>query len=457
MHRPSPQNREVTFDASELFFSRTDKRGTIISGNDVFSRIANYPMESLRGTAHNVIRHPDMPKAVFRVFWQTIEADKPISAYVKNMASDGSYYWVFATAFPVADGYLSIRVKPLTDVFKLVGPIYQKVLEKEKKDGIDAGIILLLEILKSHGFADYDTFMRFALVSEINARSKLQVSRKKPSQVSGSGSLQSRLFDIACRCNESARENTSIFAKLEHFLDVNHAVNEKSAFIIKSLQRIDLLSVNMSTAAKRIGSRGVTLAAVANGIQRVAGEFKNDLTRFNETASLVQATIRGSEFVISNSKLQIDMIDFYANEVLKKVGATAESGAGADSIREMRENSKVLLALSGISIKRLTEEMFSLRQQLLALTADVEQLRATINGLEIIRKTGNIEAAQTRETSEFQSHFQQMSHLVHETRGQLDSFGDAIYRSFRDIEHIVPSLSAISRLISELDGLTAAL
>ena len=66
-------NEESFFKLNELFFSHTNKKGHIIYGNDVFNRVSDYEFDELRGKAHSIVRHPDMPKAVFKLFWQTLQ------------------------------------------------------------------------------------------------------------------------------------------------------------------------------------------------------------------------------------------------------------------------------------------------------------------------------------------------------------------------------------------------
>ena len=111
---------ERPFAVHEIFFSTTDRKGIIRSGNRVFTRVSGYTNEELVGAPHNIVRHPDMPRVVFQLLWTEIGAGRSIAAYVKNMASDGSYYWVLATAMPVGDGYLSVRLKPTSPLLATV-------------------------------------------------------------------------------------------------------------------------------------------------------------------------------------------------------------------------------------------------------------------------------------------------------------------------------------------------
>ena len=134
-----PTSGEAPFGLNEVFFSRTDSRGVIRAGNYVFRRVGAYPWEELIGAPHKVIRHPDMPKGVFSLFWDTIQRGESIGAYVKNKAKDGLYYWVFAVVVPCGDGYLSARIKPSSKLFDEVRGLYAKMLKREKDEGVKTG------------------------------------------------------------------------------------------------------------------------------------------------------------------------------------------------------------------------------------------------------------------------------------------------------------------------------
>ncbi|QAX28933.1 PAS domain-containing protein [Leisingera sp. NJS204] len=166
------RGREAPFALDEVFFSRTDSRGVIQAGNAVFSRVAKYAMEDLLGAPHKVIRHPDMPRAVFQLLWDTIKGGGTVGAYVKNRASDGSYYWVFAVVTPCDGGYLSARIKPTSPLRKTVEQEYALLRQAERDEGLDpeASAALLLTRLQGLGFATYNDFAGHALAEELMAR-----------------------------------------------------------------------------------------------------------------------------------------------------------------------------------------------------------------------------------------------------------------------------------------------
>lgn len=100
--------------------SETDEKGVIVFANDDFCSIAGYGIDELIGKPHNLVRHPDMPRAAFKDLWDTVKAGKIWTGFVKNSVKGGSqFYWVYATVYPVMrDGrryYMSCRRKPTED------------------------------------------------------------------------------------------------------------------------------------------------------------------------------------------------------------------------------------------------------------------------------------------------------------------------------------------------------
>ncbi len=105
---------ETAVPHNELIISRTNLEGIITYVNETFAEISGYKPEELIGKAHNIVRHPDMPKSVYENLWQTIKQEKTWTGYVKNLRKDKGYYWVYAQISGVyKDGqlveYKSIR------------------------------------------------------------------------------------------------------------------------------------------------------------------------------------------------------------------------------------------------------------------------------------------------------------------------------------------------------------
>jgi len=163
-----PTGRESPFGEEELIVSKTDLKGRITYANDVFLRVAQFPLNEVIGAPHSLIRHPDMPRCVFKLLWDTIQAKKEIFAYVLNMAHNGDHYWVFAHVTPTFDarqnivGYHSNRRKPTPAQVEKVKPLYAALLAEEnrhdRKDGMVRGYEILAGMLKEKGLG-YDEFV----------------------------------------------------------------------------------------------------------------------------------------------------------------------------------------------------------------------------------------------------------------------------------------------------------
>lgn len=125
-------NEEVTFLDSEELVSTTDTRGVITYANDVFCRVSGFTLEELVGKNHNIVRHPDMPKAAYKDMWDHLKAKQSWRGIVKNRCKDGRYYWVDAFVTPIYEsgalvGYQSVRVKPKTEHVASAKRVYQRV------------------------------------------------------------------------------------------------------------------------------------------------------------------------------------------------------------------------------------------------------------------------------------------------------------------------------------------
>ncbi|PZA09548.1 chemotaxis protein [Rhodopseudomonas palustris] len=171
MTRPQvkPTGIECPFDEDELIVSKTDLKGHITYANDVFVRLAKYPRSDVIGAPHSLVRHPDMPRSIFKLLWDTIQAKKEIFAYVVNMARDGDHYWVFAHVTPTLDaqrnvtGFHSNRRKPDRDQITQIEALYRQLRDEETKhrnakDGMMAGYGMLMNMLKDRG-VEYDEFI----------------------------------------------------------------------------------------------------------------------------------------------------------------------------------------------------------------------------------------------------------------------------------------------------------
>lgn len=169
-----PTGVERSFAEDEIIVSKTDPKGIITYANDVFIRLAGFSELELIGAPHSVIRHPDMPRCIFKLLWDTVQAKREIFAYVINMSKNGDHYWVFAHVTPSFDdasnivGYHSNRRKPDPAVVETIAGVYQGLLAEEQRHGdrragLAASTEMLGQFLAEKGMP-YDEFI-FSLQS----------------------------------------------------------------------------------------------------------------------------------------------------------------------------------------------------------------------------------------------------------------------------------------------------
>lgn len=157
----TPTWNERHFDKDEIIVSKTDLKGRLTYANDVFLDIAGYTEDEVLGEQHSIIRHPYMPRCIFRLLWDKITQGEEVFAYVINMCKNGDHYWVFAHITPTLDqnnkiiGYHSNRRVPEADSIEHVKKLYDRLREEEEKHsdrrrGLDASYDLLCGLLQEN-------------------------------------------------------------------------------------------------------------------------------------------------------------------------------------------------------------------------------------------------------------------------------------------------------------------
>ena len=156
---------ELHFDENLFIVSKTDLKGRITYANDLFIEISGFKEKELLETPHNILRHPDMPKAVFKLLWDRVQSGNEVFAYVKNRTKNNQFYWVHAYITPIVDtktnqiiGYHSVRRSPSEKGIAIIEPLYKKMLAAEERGGVQASTALLNATL-SQLKVSYDAFI----------------------------------------------------------------------------------------------------------------------------------------------------------------------------------------------------------------------------------------------------------------------------------------------------------
>lgn len=204
--RPNPVNEEIIIPDDQVLISVTDPKGIIIETNDIFTKISGYSKEDLIGSSHNLIRHPDMPKIMFKIVWDHIMDKENVMAVVKNLAKDGRYYWVVTDFVTQVDAdrnvinYTAYR-RPVHDrVKQAVEPLYKALCAIEDVAGMKASERFLNDYFEDRD-TNYDDMVEEIIVKNCDKTDVLgfgdhpEVEMKKMSKEKKQ-SLFNKLFGI---------------------------------------------------------------------------------------------------------------------------------------------------------------------------------------------------------------------------------------------------------------------
>ncbi|MCP3970229.1 MAG: PAS domain-containing protein [Rhodobacteraceae bacterium] len=275
-----PASGEAPFNLDEVFFSRTDERGVILAGNFVLRRVANYEWSEMLGAPHKIIRHPDMPKGVFWLLWDTIKRGKPIGAYVKNRAKDGLYYWVYATVIPCEGGYISARIKPTSATRDVVEKAYADLRQRETDENLtpEQSSGILLDQVRSLGFPDYSRFAAFTLSEELFARDR-----------------------------KLGRPEDKRLTRFRRMLDLADGLKTETASLIYDFDFSGIIPHNMRVIASRLEPNGGPISTLSTNYGAMSREmstwFENNVTGENSDFTTIEHSIIDSIFLESTVRI----------------------------------------------------------------------------------------------------------------------------------------------------------
>jgi hypothetical protein len=344
-----PAEGEAPFGIDEVFFSRTDPRGVIQSGNEVFRRVADYEWPQMIGAPHRIIRHPDMPRGVFQLLWDRLKAGLIVGAYVKNKARDGLHYWVFAVISPTDGGYLSVRIRPTSALFPEVRNLYAELLALEKSQslGPEDSATALLQRIADLGFADYDAFMAAALSREIAARD---------------GALDRRSSDWRGHLTRLTEDTDRLATECE-------ALN-------RQFESIRAIPINLGIAAVSLGDAGRPITVIAENYAMMCREVFDKLATLRASglggfAAIVKAT---REAHIMNGAAQLQ------EEAAADFDAETEESP-VDRAEEIARLSEQTAAMK----TRAFDSLRGVKTQVTALRATFRDLGRLVEGLDVTR------------------------------------------------------------------------
>ena len=461
MKRPQPIDAAREFRIDEMFFSTTDRKGVILSGNDVFVRVSGYARHELVGKPHNIIRHPEMPRAVFRLIWSRLLAASPVAGLVKNLAADGRHYSVIALLLPVGDGFLSVRFKPSSELTPRVAALYRRMraCEEAARDGgadgpasMDAAEKLLADELRAQGFESYDAFMRKLLHEELKSRDATLAREKLrlfPAEAISRNGGEIAIIDRAAR--RAYREINTLYAQLDEFASLNERLAERSAFVLGLTQEFRFIAFNAALRSARVGVEGSGLAVIADYLGASLENTSNLVGAFTERTRSVSTGLSAVIFDLAAARLQIEMVIGFCGELLCR---EAKAGADADGCRRMI--GQLQAGFAG-TIARAAAALLAIERELGRLGENSEELRRLVLALQVAQVGGLVEARRLKEDDSFEVMFGDLRVGIERTKTALADLDQARER-LRGLADQTPAIQAeIGLAVREIDAVVMRL
>lgn len=355
---PQPDHSlDAPFSIDQLFYSRTDKRGVIASGNALFQTISGFAWDRLIGAPHKIIRNMETPRSVFRIMWDHLQNDRAVVAYVRNKTEDGRGYWVIALIMPLESGYLSVRIKPTSPLFDDVKRIYADLALAERDGGISVedSTDQMLAALKKLGFADYTAFMMEAFSQEFKLRS-LGLSPKLK----------------------------GYFADIERIKTALGLIEKSQSELLGAVESLRDLPTNMRIVASRLEPSGGPLSAMSDIYNSTSSVLFREITEFalgqNSISKRMIGSFEKSCFMRNASLLLQEAVAAAAQDDLNDFGIDTQ--IEADHLQDLVTSYETQDRESLQQAERLAQEM----------NRASYDLRRSMLGLDTIRVMGLVES-----------------------------------------------------------------
>lgn len=428
MHvRPvTPLDRAREFNVSEMFFSTTDARGVIVNGNDVFTRVSGFAENELVGSAHNIIRHPDMPRVAFQLLWETVKARRAFSGYVKNMAKDGAFYWVFAVITPLPDGrLLSIRFKPTSPTLAVVEQLYARLTKAERdvlaqegtpQQAMEASRLLLDRELRQLGFAHYDAFSHVALNAELKQRDDQLAAAGLtlfPLRLPNVTVLRAALYADS---QSVYRELTALFRDLHAFVRFHRELLDAGRAVSGVAEDFRMHSLNVNITAQRHGLEGRTVGVVASFLDGYAQELGLGTRELGQHIARTSTATESINADVAIARLQMEMVLVFQ----------AELAQGSGDLRTRLAMFTDLQDAFVLRTRAVASAIDELQTESGRLAGSRDLLSKVAMSIQLAQVRGLTEAARMEGAENLRTMFADFRRKIDDTNRQLNALDDAI-------------------------------
>ena len=440
---------EVEFADDIQLVSTTDLKGDITYANPAFCQVAGYRLEEMLGQHHNLVRHPDMPKAAFADLWAHLQAGKPWRGMVKNRCKDGRYYWVDAYVTPIYEdgkmvGYQSVRCRPAAEHKARASQMYKTLKARETGSAIHMGLRQLTPAMMT---------IPLLLVSVISALwllSPLQALWVIIPLLATIWFNRHPLF-LTPRFLQQLEQDYDSISRLIFSGDAPHSIAD---FHIK------LGQAKIRTVLGRVDDTTASLNAMANDLRGSASLASQDIssqdTQIQQIATAVTQMASAAEEInrnIQDSNSQIEEARSHCITTSTQLSEAGEEMSALATQAEQAFQSAVELASESERIGSIMTEIRGIADQtnLLALNASIEAARAGEQGrgfAVVADEVRNLSTRTHKATEQIQS---SIGHIQHTLGGWKEMMHLNVTRTNACLATTRASTGNLNQVVVEID------
>ncbi|EBB8332601.1 PAS domain S-box protein [Salmonella enterica] len=437
---PYVSQLNTPLDDDTTLMSTTDLESYITHANDTFVQVSGYQLNELLAQPHNLVRHPDMPKAAFADMWYTLKQGEPWSGIVKNRRKNGDHYWVRANAVPMiregrVTGYMSIRTRATDDEIAAVEPLYQALNEGRCSKRIHKGLVV-----------------RQGLLGKLPA---MPVRWRVRSIMGLMAVMLALLLGALAMLAGTALFEWQIVRPIENVATqaLKVATGERNS--VQHLNRSDELGLMLRAVGQLglmcrwlINDVSSQVSSVRNGSERLA-KGNNDLNEHTrQTVENVQETVTTMNQMAESVKLNSETASAADKLSMAASSAATQGGEAMDTVIKTMDD----IAHSTQRIGTITTLIndIAFQTNILALNAAVEAARAGEQGKGFAVVAGEVRHLASRSANAAND----IRKLIDASATKVQSGSEQVHAAGRTMDDIVAQVQNVTLLIARISQST---